>query len=252
MTGAARKVLLVTGGGRGIGAAVATHAAAAGYDIAINYSRSAAAAEQTAEACRGAGAEADTFAADLANPSAIAPMVDAVVGRFGRLDALVNNAGMTGRASALMEADDRTIIDTINLNVVGLILCTKAVVRHMAVSRGGKGGAIVNISSGAATLGSPGEFTWYAASKGAVDSFTFGISKEVITDGIRVNTVSLGLVDTEIHETTGVRDRVKRLTPTIPIQRPAELEEVVRPILFLLSDDASYMAGAVLRVAGGR
>jgi NAD(P)-dependent dehydrogenase (short-subunit alcohol dehydrogenase family) len=209
-------------------------------------------AEETALACRTFGVDAATFKADIADPAGIAPMVDAVVERFGRLDALVNNAGMTGRASVLSEADDRSIIDTINLNVTGLILCTKAAVRHMSISRGGAGGAIVNISSGAATLGSPGEFTWYAASKGAVDSFTLGISKEVVADGIRVNAVSLGLFDTDLHESTGVPDRVERLVPTIPIQRPGTLEEIARPILFLLSDDASYIAGAIIRVAGGR
>lgn len=252
MTSSSRKVLLITGAGRGIGAAVAVRAAEAGYDIAINYSRSAVAAEETAQACRDVGADADLFQADIGDPAAVAPMVDAVADRFGRLDALVNNAGITGMASVLGDADDRSIIDTINLNVTGLILCTKAAIRHMAVSRGGAGGAIVNLSSGAATLGSPGEFTWYAASKGAVDSFTLGISKEVIADGIRVNAISIGLVDTDLHESTGVPNRAERLIPTIPIKRAATMDEIVQPILFLLSDAASYMAGAIVRVAGGR
>lgn len=248
----AGKVLLITGAGRGIGAVTARMAAEQGYSVAINYRRSQTEAQEVAEACRGYGVEAETFQADIAAPESIAPLFDSVVKRFGRLDGLVNNAGITGLASPLADADDRTVIDTIDLNVTGLILCTKAAIRHMAISRGGKGGAIVNLSSGASSLGSPGEFTWYAASKGAVDSFTIGISKEVATEGIRINNVSPGLIDTDIHASAGKPDRVKDLTPQIPIRRPGTIEEVVRPILFLLSDEASYMTGAILRIAGGR
>lgn len=246
------KILLVTGAARGIGATVSKMAAEAGYSVAINYARSKDAAIETAAACREFGVEAEIFQADITDPASIAPLFDAVVLHFGRLDAVVNNAGMTGLASTLVDASDQTIVDTIDLNVTGLILCTKAAIRHMALSGGGHGGAIVNLSSGASSLGSPGEFTWYAASKGAVDSFTIGIAKEVATDGIRINAVSPGLIDTDIHESAGQPDRVERMTPQIPIQRPGSIEEVARPILFLLSDDASYMTGAVLRIAGGR
>lgn len=246
------KVLLVTGAGRGIGATVSKMAAQAGYSVAINYARSENAANETAKACRLFGVEAEVFQADIADPARIALLFDAVVQHFGQLDAVVNNAGMTGPISMLADAADQTIVDTIDLNVTGLILCTKAAIRHMALSRGGHGGAIVNLSSGASTLGSPGEFTWYAASKGAVDSFTIGIAKEVATDGVRINAVSPGLVDTDLHKSAGQPDRVERMTPQIPIQRPGSLEEMARPILFLLSDDASYMTGAILRVTGGR
>jgi len=246
------RVLLITGAGRGIGATVARLAAEKGYTVAINYSRSRDAAEKKAQACRAFGVEAEIFQADIGNPASIAPLFEAVIDRFGRLDALVNNAGMTGLASSLIDSDDQTIIDTMNLNATGLMLCTKAAVRHMAHSRGGKGGAIVNLSSGASSIGSPGEFTWYAASKGAVDSFTLGIAKEMAADGVRINAVSPGLADTDIHATMGKPDRVKAMTPSIPIQRPASLEELARPILYLLSDEASYITGAILRVAGGR
>jgi len=252
MGDATGRVLLVTGAGRGIGATVARLAAERGYSLAINYSRSKVEAEETAQACRAFGVEAETFQADIGNSASIPPLFDAVIERFGRLDALVNNAGMTGLASPLADADDQTIIDTINLNTTGLILCTKAAILHMAYSRGGQGGAIVNLSSGATTIGSPGEFTWYAGSKGAVDSFTLGIAKETAADGVRINAVSPGLIDTDIHASAGKPDRVKNLTSQIPIKRPGSNEEVARPILFLLSDEASYVTGATLRVAGGR
>lgn len=247
-----RPVLLVTGGSRGIGAATARLAAERGYDVAINYQADAEAAGRVAEACRVAGARAEIIQADVAREDEIARLFRTVDECLGRLTHLVNNAGITGRASRLDEASTETIRSTIDLNVTGAILVAREAVRRMARRHGGSGGAIVNLSSAAVTLGSPNEFVWYAASKGAIDSLTIGLAREWATDGIRTNAVAPGLIDTEIHASSGLPDRLQRLTGFIPLGRPGTAEEVAETILFLLSDAASYVNGEVIRVGGGR
>lgn len=245
-------VLLVTGGSRGIGAAVARMAAARGWDVAVNYRRNRAAAEAVVAEVEAAGRRGAAVRGDLADPAQVAPLFDAAEAALGRLGGLVNSAGRTGFASPLVDSDPEEIRRTVDLNVTGLILATREAIRRMARSRGGEGGAIVNVSSAAATLGSTGEFVWYAATKGAVDIFTEGVCREVATDGIRVNAVQPGLILTEIHAAAGKPERVEALAPRIPIKRAGSPEEVAEAILWLLSDAASYVTGANIRVAGGR
>ncbi|MEN2978147.1 SDR family oxidoreductase [Tistrella bauzanensis] len=246
------KVLLVTGGGRGIGAATCRLAAAAGYAVAVNYARDAAAADALVADLRAEGADAEAFQGDMAEPGAADALVDAMMARWGRLTHLVNNAGITGTGSRLADADPATIARVIDLNVTGAIMVARAGARVMATSRGGSGGVMVNVSSAAATLGSPGEFVWYAASKGAIDSLTIGLSRELASDGIRVNAVSPGLIDTGIHADAGMPDRVEKLAPNIPLARAGSAAEVAQTIMFLLSDASSYVSGTIVRVAGGR
>jgi NAD(P)-dependent dehydrogenase (short-subunit alcohol dehydrogenase family) len=245
-------VLLVTGGGRGIGAATARLGAQRGYAVAVNYVSAAAAAEALVAEIRAAGGQAEAIQADVGRPEEIPRLFDATERRLGRVTALVNSAGRTGLASRLEEASLDDIRGTIEVNVTGLILATREGIRRMSRRFGGPGGAIVNLSSAAATLGSTGEFVWYAASKAAVDIFTQGVAREVAEDGVRVNAVQPGLIDTDIHAAAGKPDRVARLAPTVPIRRAGSAEETARPILWLLSDEASYVTGAILRVAGGR
>ncbi|HWK43715.1 MAG TPA: SDR family oxidoreductase [Stellaceae bacterium] len=257
MSGAAspdgrRKVLLVTGGSRGIGAAVCRKAAGGGYAIAVNYARDVAAATALVAELHAAGASAEAFQADMARADQVDGLFQAVDRRFGRVTHLVNNAGVTGRSGRLDASAPEAIAAVIDLNVTGAILAARAAVLRMSTRHGGQGGVIVNLSSAAATLGGPGEFVWYAASKGAIDSFTIGLSREVGAEGIRVNAVSPGLIDTEIHAAAGEPGRVARMAPMIPMARAGSADEVADSILFLLSDAAAYVSGAILRVAGGR
>jgi len=245
-------VLLVTGGSRGIGAAAARLAARDGWDVAVNYVHDAKAARAVVAEVEAAGRKALAIQADVSDARSIEPMFDAVEERLGPLQGLVNSAGRTGRASTLAKADPQDIVKTVDLNVTALILVTHEAVRRMATDQGGKGGCIVNLSSGAATLGSPNDFVWYAATKGAVDSFTIGLSREVGHVGIRVNAVSPGLIETDIHADAGQPDRVSVMAPQIPMRRAGSAEEAAEPIVWLLSEKASYVTGAILRVAGGR
>ena len=247
-----RPLLLVTGGSRGIGAAVARLAAAAGYDVAINYAGNRAAAEATAEACRAVGARAELFQGDMAVDADIARVFGEVDERMGRIDGLVNNAGVTGMASRLDDADPAEIRRVIDLNVTGAMLVAREAVRRMAPRHGGRGGAIVNLSSAAVWIGSPDTFVWYAASKAAIDSFTLGLGKELGPDGIRVNAVAPGLIETEIHDAAGLTGRLDKLASTVPMRRSGTAEEVAKVIMFLLSEEASYVTGAVYNVTGGR
>lgn len=244
--------LLVTGGGRGIGAAVARLGAAVGYTVCVNYRRNAAAAEAVVSEIEKAGGRALALQADVAQEAEVEQLFANIDTELPPLTALVNNAGIAGQVSRLEEAATRTVREVMDLNVLGAIWCCQAAVRRMARRHGGHGGAIVNISSGAATLGSPGEYVWYAASKGAVDSLTLGLAKENAGEGIRVNAVAPGFVRTEIHAASGMPERLEKVAPTMPIGRAAEPEEIAEAVLWLLSDKASYTTGAVLRVAGGR
>jgi NAD(P)-dependent dehydrogenase (short-subunit alcohol dehydrogenase family) len=247
-----RKVLLITGASRGIGAATARLAAVRGYDIAVNYASNVEAAEAVVADAERVGARAIAIRADVAQEAEVERLFAETERRLGPLWGLVNNAGIVGPASRLDAADAATIKAVMDLNVVGAFLCARAAVQRLSTNGGGKGGVIVNISSGAATLGSPGDFVWYAASKAAVDTLTIGLAREVAREGIRVNAVAPGLVDTDIHDSTGIPDRVAEMSPNIPLGRAGTAEEIAETILFLLSDASSYVTGAVLRVAGGR
>ena len=246
------RVLLVTGGARGIGAATCRLAGARGYRVAVNYLQNTRAAEAVVADIERAGGQAVALQADVAEPDQVTRLFSEAEARLGRVTHFVNNAGMTGPASRLSAASIETLRSVFDLNVFGAFLCARAAASCMSTSLGGAGGVIVNVSSGAATLGSPGEWTWYAASKAAIDTLTLGLARELASDGVRVNAVAPGLVDTELHQSSGIADRLGKLAPTIPMGRAAEPEEIAETIVFLLSDAASYVTGAVLRVAGGR
>jgi NAD(P)-dependent dehydrogenase (short-subunit alcohol dehydrogenase family) len=241
-------VLLVTGGSRGIGAAVAQLAASRGYDVAVNYVRDAKAAEAVVAAVKAAGRRAIAVQADTGKEADITRMFAAVDRDLGRLTHIVYNAGITGGHSRLEDADPAMMREVLDLNVLGALLCMRAAIPRISTKHGGRGGAAVLISSIAAVLGSPGEYTWYAASKGAIDSLTVGLAKELAGDGIRVNAVSPGIIETDIHPP----GRVERIAPSVPLARAGTAAEVAESVLFLLSDAASYTTGTILRVTGGR
>ena len=242
------KILLITGAGRGIGAATARLAAARGYDVAVNYLRDAKAANDVVGAVKAAGQRAVAIQGDMAIEADVARTFAAIDKELGRLTHLVYNAGSTGGNSRLEAADSAMIRSVIELNVLGALMCVKAAIPRMSVKHGGPGGAIVMLSSVAATLGSAGEYVWYAASKGAVDSMTIGLSRELAADKIRVNAVAPGIIATDIHPP----GRLERLAPLTPVGRAGTPEEIAESVLFLLSDASSYTTGTVLRVSGGR
>lgn len=245
-------VLLVTGASRGIGAAVARLGAARGYDVAVNYARDAAAAEGVVKDIEAAGGRAVRIQADVSDVDAVAKMFDTVEAALGPVTALVNNAGITGQLGKIADVDTSAMAKVVDVNVKGMLYCLREAARRMSTARGGPGGAVVNLSSAAATLGGSNEWVWYGASKGAVDTATVGLARELALEGVRVNAVAPGLVDTDLHATGGAPDRVERLAPMIPVGRAASPEEIAEAVLYLLSDAASYVTGHVLRVAGGR
>ena len=242
------KILLVTGASRGIGAATAKLAASRGYDVAVNYLRDAKAADAVVAAIKAAGRRAVAIQGDMAREADVARVFAAIDKEFGRVTHLVYNSGTTGANSRIEAADVAMMREVIELNVLGALMCVKAAIPRMSVKHGGRGGAIVLISSAAATLGGPGEYVWYAASKGATDSMTYGLSKELAADAIRVNALQPGLIETAIHPP----GRLERMAPMVPMGRAGSPEEIAESILFLLSDASSYTTGTVLRVAGGR
>jgi len=243
--------LVVTGGSRGIGAAVARLAGKRGYAVCINYRGNRQAAESVLRGLKDAGAKAIAVQGDVAEERDVIRLFDEAA-RLGPIAGLVNNAGITGAPGPVVDVSAENLRAVMATNIVGSILCAREAIRRMSTSRGGKGGAIVNLSSMAAFLGGPGEWVHYGASKGAIETFTIGLSKEVAREGIRVNAVAPGLIDTEIHATAGFPDRVAKLGPSVPMGRGGSAEEVAEAILWLLSDAASYVTGTSIRVSGGR
>lgn len=244
--------VLVTGASRGIGAACVKLLARDEYDVAINYARSADAAQTLAQQVRAAGRKAVTIKADVGYEAEVIALFRAVDEALPPLAGLVNNAGILFSKARLDEMGETRINDTLRVNVTGSILCAREAIRRMSTRHGGNGGAIVNMSSAAARLGSPNEFIDYAASKGAIDAMTLGLSKEVAAEGIRVNAVRPGLIHTDIHASSGQPDRVERLQQFVPMGRGGSAEEVAETVCWLMSDAASYVTGALVDVTGGR
>jgi len=245
-------VMIVTGGSRGIGAATARLAAERGYAVCVNFVANERAALTVVDEIRDRGGRAIAVRADVAREADIVHLFDEAVKQFGPLTALVNNAGILERQGRVEDMDVARLERVFTTNITGAFLCAREAVRRMALRHGGRGGAIVNVSSMAARLGAPGEYVDYAASKGAIDTFTIGLSKEVGPEGIRVNAVRPGIIRTEIHAVSGDPSRVERIGQAAPLGRPGEPEEVARAILWLAGDEASYMSGAIVDVSGGR
>ena len=244
--------MIVTGGGRGIGAATARLAAKRGYAVCVNYLRDRASADTVVQDIRDDGGTAIAVPGDVASEKDVVHLFESCDRSLGPLTALVNNAGIVATKARVDSIDAARLQRMFQINVVGSFLCAREAIKRMSTKHGGKGGAIVNVSSGAARLGSPGEWVDYAASKGAIDTMTIGLSKELADDDIRVNCVRPGFVNTGIHAGAGEANRIDRLRATIPMKRGGEPEEVARAILWLLSDEASYSTGAILDVTGGR
>jgi len=246
------KVVLVTGGSRGIGAETAKLAASRGWRVAVNYVSDGAAAEGVVAEIAGAGGEAFAIKGDVGRDEDVLAMFAAVDQRFGRLDGLVNNAGVVDRKSRVDEMSAGRIERMFRVNVTGSILCAREAVKRMSTIHGGSGGVIVNVSSVAAALGSAGEYVDYAAAKGAIDTFTVGLGREVAGEGIRVVAVRPGITATDIHASGGQPDRVERIGPTVPMKREGRPDEIASAIVWLLSDEASYITATALDVTGGR
>ncbi|HZX67361.1 MAG TPA: SDR family oxidoreductase [Candidatus Elarobacter sp.] len=246
------KTLLVTGGSRGIGAAVALRAAADGYDVALTYAEDSTAARGVVDGIEAAGRRAVALHADVAREADVLEVFTALDEEFGALDAVVINAGITGRFSRVDELDAATLERVMAVNVIGAFLCAREAVRRMSTAHGGRGGAIAFVSSRAASLGSPGEYVHYAASKGAVNTLTVGLAKEVAREGVRVNAISPGMIATEIHARAGQPERLERIAPLIPMGRAGTADEIAAAILWIVSPAASYVTGAVLDIGGGR
>ena len=246
------KVLLVTGGSRGIGAATAWLAAQQGWAVAVNYTANSLAADEVVRRIRAIGGTAITVQADVADEAQVLRMFEKVDAKLGRLTGLVNNAGVVDVTARVDEMDVARWKRMFDINVIGSMLCAREAVRRMSTRHGGEGGSIVNVSSAASRLGSPGQYVDYAAAKGAIDSFTIGLAKEVAAEGVRVNAVRPGLIETEIHASGGLPNRVNDLKHLVPMQRGGTADEVAQAIVWLLSDAASYTTMSLLDVSGGR
>ena len=246
------KLVLITGGSRGIGAATALLAARQGYAVAVNYSANSLAADEVVRQIRQSGGQAMAVQADVALEAQVITMFEKIDAKFGPISALVNNAGVVDQTTRVDAITLERLQRLFAVNVFGSFLCAREAVRLMSTRYGGTGGAIVNVSSAAARLGSPGQYVDYAAAKGAIDTFTLGLAKEVASEGIRVNAVRPGLIDTDIHASGGLPQRAHDLAPEVPMQRPGTAEEVAEAIVWLLGDKASYATGALLDMTGGR
>ena len=245
-------VVLVTGGSRGIGAATALLAARHGFAVAVNYTAQSLAADDVVRQICAAGGTAIAVQADVAEEAQVLAMFEKIDAQLGRLSALVNNAGVVDVASRLDAMSVQRLRRMFDINVLGSFMCAREAVKRMSKRNGGAGGAIVNVSSVAARLGGPGQYVDYAASKGAIDTFTVGLAKEVASEGIRVNAVRPGIIETEIHASGGEPDRARSMAPLVPMQRAGSAAEVAQAIVWLLSPDASYTTAAIIDVAGGR
>ncbi|MDX1432205.1 MAG: SDR family oxidoreductase [Gammaproteobacteria bacterium] len=246
------KVLIVTGGSRGIGAATSRLAGEWGYDVCVNYRADREAAEQVVADVERAGSRAIAVAGDMSREADVLRLFETCDEQLGTLDGLVNNAGIVDKRSRLEDFTRERLERMFAVNLLGAFLCAREAVKRMSTKHGGKGGAIVNISSAAARLGSANEYIDYAASKGAIDTMTIGLAQEVAAEGIRVNAVRPGLIYTDIHESSGDAGRVDRLKDRVPMQRGGDAVEVARAVLWLLSDDSSYTTGSFVDVSGGR
>jgi len=246
------RVVLVTGASRGIGAATARLAAQRGWSVAVNYTANEAAAQQVVEAVRAAGRRAIAVQADVADEGQVVRMFEQVDAQLGRVTDLVNNAGVVDVAARVDEMSGQRLQRMFGINVIGSIVCAREAIRRMSTRHGGPGGAIVNVSSAAARLGSPAQYVDYAAAKGAIDVFTMGLAKEVAAEGIRVNAVRPGLIETDIHASGGIPDRVQRLAHEVPMRRGGSADEVAQAIVWLLSAQASYTTMSLVDVSGGR
>jgi NAD(P)-dependent dehydrogenase (short-subunit alcohol dehydrogenase family) len=244
--------LLVTGGSRGIGAATCLLAARSGWRVAVNYAQNADAAADVVARIKAVGGEAFALQGDVAMEADIVSMFAEVEQRFGRVDGLVNNAGIVAPRSRVEHMDAGRLERMVRVNLIGTMIASREAVKRMSTARGGRGGTIVNVSSVAARLGSPDEYVDYAAAKAGVETFTVGLAREVALEGIRVNCVRPGTIDTEIHASGGQPDRAQRVSSAIPMRRPGTAEEIASAICYFLSDAASYSTGAILDVAGGR
>ena len=245
-------VVLITGASRGIGAATALQAAAHGYAVAVNYTANSLAADEVVRRIRASGGQAMAVQADVARESEVVAMFEQIDAKFGPLTALVNNAGVVGDICRVDHITTARLQRMFEVNVFGSFICAREAVRRMSTAHGGMGGCIVNVSSAAARIGSPGQYVDYAAAKGAIDTFTLGLAKEVAAEGIRVNAVRPGIIDTDIHASGGQPDKARLQGPTAPLQRAGTAAEVAEAIVWLMSDKASYTTGTLLDVAGGR